>query len=272
MRLDYGTLIGLVAALGGIGWGLTLEGGSLYEMLQPTAGLIVFGGTAGATLIAQPLSTVWAGLLGSVTLWLDRPPNAAKDVQLIVRLATLARQKGILAIEPTVKELENPFLKKLLTMGVDGVDVREIRTLTELRIEREAAESEAAAGALDTAGGFAPTVGIIGAVLGLIQVMKHLDNIEEVGAGIAVAFVATLYGVGLANLWLLPAAKKLRGRADREETFKRMQLEGAVQLIEGRNPRLIRDRMQAYVGLGDPTPEARQPAASPPEPSPAESV
>ena len=262
MRIDFGTVLGGAVAVLGIGVGLAVEGGSLTEILQPTAALIVFGGTAGATLVSQPLQLVQRATIRLLSLWLDHAPPAAEHVQSIVQMALKARQHGILAIDGSVEGLQDPFLRRILRMGIDGVEPGEIESVATLDLEREADESDAAAGVLDSAGGFAPTIGILGAVLGLIQVMKHLEDIDEVGAGIAVAFVATIYGVALANLVLLPGAKKIRIRAERLEQVRRMQLDGALLLIRGRNPRLIRDRLEAY--LGPPSGRSLPPAEPPP--------
>lgn len=248
MKMDFASIVGIFLAVGGIGWGISLEGGSLAEIMQPTAALIVFGGTVGATLLAQPLGTA-LGALKRLVLLLFEPPNKHReDIDVLMRLCADARRGGgILTIENSVDKLPDPFLKQGLRMGIDGTEPAEIREIMELRIEREFSRREAEARALEAAGGFAPTVGILGAVLGLIQVMKHLENIEEVGKGIAVAFVATIYGVGLANLFLLPAAKKFMARAEQEVTRKEMLLDGVLRLVEGRNPRTIRARMEGYL-------------------------
>lgn len=263
MRIDFATVLGGAAAVLGIGIGLALEGGSLSEILQPTAALIVFGGTAGATLISHPLPLVRAAAVRLALLWSDRQPPAEEHIRSIVEMAVTTRQQGILAIETAVDEIQDPYLQRLLRMSVDGIEPGEIESVATLNLEREADEADSAAGVLDSAGGFAPTIGILGAVLGLIQVMKHLEDIDEVGAGIAVAFVATIYGVAAANLVLLPAAKKIRVRAERLEAIRRMQLDGVLLLVRGRNPRLIRDRLEAYLGPpSEPTP------LTPKEPAP----
>lgn len=267
MKIDFATLLGIVAAVVGIGYGLALEGGSLTEILQPTAALIVFGGTAGATLVAQPMGVVCDATLRLLMLWRTRTPPAAEHIQAIVQMALKARQHGILSVENAVDQLDDRFLQRVLRMGVDGIEPGEIESVATLDLEREADEADRAAAVLDSAGGFAPTIGILGAVLGLIQVMKHLEDIEEVGAGIAVAFVATIYGVAAANLIFLPAAKKIRGQAEQLESIRRMQLDGALMLIRGRNPRLIRDRLQAFIG-----PPSNQPLPVPEAPPKAEAA
>jgi len=250
MRPDLTTLAGLALALGGIGFGLLLEGGSVVEILQPTAALIVFGGSFGATLVAQPLALIRGALLDLAELFREPEENRESDIDCVCSLADDARRGGIIALEKQLPQIPDPFLCKAVSLVVDGIDAKEIRKTMMLETEQTFARAEARAGVLETAGGFAPTVGIIGAVLGLIQVMKHLEDIDEVGKGIAVAFVATVYGVGLANLLLLPAAKKIVARAERAASRREMLVEGAMAVAAGLNPRLIRIKLQNY--LDDP--------------------
>ncbi len=247
MRTDWATLLGLVLAVGGISAGLVLEGGSVFEILQPTAALIVFGGTMGATLIAQPMGTVWRALRQVFHLFAEPHYDVRPVVEKIVELANKARRLGIVSLDKEIRDISDPFLKKAVTLAVDGTEPKDLRQILENEIDLDVARWESEARVLEIAGGFAPTIGIIGAVLGLIQVMKHLQDIDEVGKGIAVAFVATIYGVGAANLLLLPGAKKIVGRAHRMETFKMLMLEGAVSLAEGLNPRLIRSRLEVFL-------------------------
>ena len=263
MRLDLSTLLGVFAALGGIGLGLALEGGSLTEILQPTAALIVFGGTAGATLVAQPMSVSLRALKSGLRLAFEPKHETQADIELIAELAAEARRGGALAIEKRISDLENPFLKDALQAGVDGVDAPEIRELMEARIENDMRRRHAEASVFECAGGFAPTVGILGAVLGLIQVMKHLEDIDEVGKGIAVAFVATIYGVAIANLFFLPAAKKIMARAEKEAVHHQLLLEGAIRILSRANPRLIRARLECFVDDAPAAPADPSPAKSP---------
>ena len=251
MKTNWATLLGLFLAVGGISTGLVLEGGSILEILQPTAALIVFGGTLGATLVAQPMGTVLGAARQAFYLFAEPRYNLRPVVEQIVDLAQKARRLGIVSLDKEVSDIPDPFLKKAVTMAVDGTEPKDLRQILENEIDLDIARRESEARVLEIAGGFAPTIGIIGAVLGLIQVMKHLQDIDEVGKGIAVAFVATIYGVGIANLFLLPGAKKLVGRAHRIETVKMLMLEGAVSLAEGLNPRLIRGRLEAYLDPAD---------------------
>ena len=247
MKTDWATVLGLVLAVGGISAGLVLEGGSVFEILQPTAALIVFGGTVGATLVAQPMGTVRGALRQVVHLFAEPRHDVRPAVEQIVKLAQKARRMGIVSLDKEIREISDPFLKKAVMLAVDGTEPKDLRQILENEIDLDVARHESEARVLEIAGGFAPTIGIIGAVLGLIQVMKHLQDIDEVGKGIAVAFVATIYGVGAANLLLLPGARKIADRAQRMETAKLLMLEGAVSLAEGHNPRLIRSRLEAFV-------------------------
>jgi len=144
--------------------------------------------------------------------------------------------------------------------GLDGTDLDDIRKMMELEVVVEEHRGEDEAKVFEAAGGYAPTVGIIGAVLGLIQVMKHLENIDEVGRGIAVAFVATVYGVGSANLFLLPAANKLRSRVQRATQIRELMLEGVISIVEGLNPKLIRTKLEAYAREADQQQQPARPA------------
>ncbi|HYZ86184.1 MAG TPA: flagellar motor protein [Bryobacteraceae bacterium] len=246
-KADVITLVGMVLALAGLFGGLFLEGGSLTDIAQITAAMIVLGGTAGATMISTPHAILRGSLRRLRAVFFDQPSSTASLLETILDYATRARKNGIVSLEEEVDGQPDPFLRKALTMAVDGTDVQEIRSMMEVELGIEEERAEAEAKVLEIAGGFAPTVGIIGAVMGLIQVMKHLENIEEVGHGIAVAFVATVYGVGFANLFLLPAASKMKARARQSIMYKEMALEGVVGIVEGLNPKLIRSKLEPYL-------------------------
>jgi chemotaxis protein MotA len=185
-------------------------------------------------------------------VFLDRTQPLEPLIDDILSFATKARKQGVVALEREAANIEDPFLRKALNLAVDGTDLQELRKMMELEIELEEHRAEAEAKVYEAAGGYAPTIGIIGAVLGLIQVMKHLENIEEVGKGIAVAFVATVYGVASANIFFLPAANKLKSRLQYVVHMRELMLEGVVGIVEGMNPKLIRLKLEAYL-----TPKAR---------------
>jgi chemotaxis protein MotA len=250
-KLDLATCGGLVLALGGILGGLVLEGGNIRDVSQVTAAMIVFGGTLGAVMVTTPVPV----LLGAVgkfgQVFTRRDKNPAATIEEIIRFATKARRSGIVSLETDLPAVSDPFLQKALGLAIDGMELKELRKMMELEIGLEEQRSEEHARVYEAAGGYAPTIGIIGAVLGLIQVMKNLENIEEVGRGIAVAFVATVYGVGSANIFFLPSGNKLKARAREQALLRELTLEGVAAIVEGLNPKLIRMKLEAYVKSGD---------------------
>jgi chemotaxis protein MotA len=165
-----------------------------------------------------------------------------------VQYAQKARREGIVSLDQDLEQIEDPFLKKSLMLAVDGTEPQELRKIMELELDNQAEYEEQVPQVFESAGGFAPTIGIIGAVLGLIQVMQHLDKIDEVGRGIAVAFVATIYGVGSANLLYLPVAGKLKLRIREEQIAREMTLEGVASILEGMNPRMLETKLLGYLG------------------------
>jgi chemotaxis protein MotA len=247
-KLDLATLLGLVVALGGIFGGLLLDGGKITDISQLTAALIVLGGTTGAVMVSTPLTVLKGGVGRLVSVFRDAAARLDELIEEIIGYATKARKNGLVSLEQQALEIQDPFLRKALTLAVDGTDLQEIRRMLELEIGLEEQHAEAEAKVFECAGGYAPTVGIIGAVMGLIQVMKNLANIDEVGHGIAVAFVATVYGVATANLFFLPAAAKIKARAHAETQRKELILEGVSGIVEGMNPKLIRVKLEAYSG------------------------
>lgn len=256
-KLDLATLGGLVLAFGGLLGGLILENGKVQDVSQVTAALIVLGGTLGAVMVTTPLPVLLraAGKLAEV--FLDRSQPAGALIDEMIGYAAKARKHGVVALEQDAETAADPFLRKALGLAVDGTDLQEIRKMMELEIALEEQRGEAEAKVYEAAGGYAPTIGIIGAVFGLIQVMKHLENIDEVGKGIAVAFVATVYGVGSANIFFLPAGNKLKARLRETIQMRELVLEGVVGIVEGLNPKLIRVKLEAYVGPGKPARAAR---------------
>lgn len=248
--MDKSTIGGIVLALGGILAGLLLEGGKIAQILQPTAAIIVFGGTIGAVMVQFPLPVVAQAFKGLTHVFLDRSADPKKQIQDLVRFAMRARKDGIVSLDSELPEIKDPFLKKALMLAVDGIEPEELRQMMELDLDNEAERAEKVAHVFESAGGFAPTIGIIGAVLGLIQVMQHLENIDEVGRGIAVAFVATIYGVGSANLIFLPSAGKLKIKAREEQILREMTLEGVISILEGMNPRILETKLMGYL-LGE---------------------
>jgi len=246
LRPDATTLSGLILAFGGILGGLLMEGGKLKDISQITAALIVLGGTCGAVMVSTPTSVLAAALRRLAHVVVDPSDSTEAVIEELIRYAAAARRNGLVALENDAMQIQNPFLQKALMLAVDGTDLQEIRNMMQLEIELSERMAYAEARVYECAGGYSPTIGIIGAVMGLIQVMKNLANIEEVGHGIAVAFVATVYGVGLANVILLPVATKIKARVDGETALKELMLEGVVGIVEGLNPKIIRNKLEAY--------------------------
>jgi chemotaxis protein MotA len=285
IRVDFATLAGIALALTGIIGGLVLEKGSVQDIAQVTAAMIVLGGTFGAVLVTTPMRVMWRAVRALGGIFFEQANPASAVIDEIIRYATKARKNGIVSLETEAAAIPDPFLRKALNLAVDGTDLQELRKMMELDIDLGEQRAEAEARVWEAAGGYAPTIGIIGAVLGLIQVMKHLEDIREVGHGIAVAFVATVYGVGSANIFFLPAASKLRARIRDRGVLKEMVLEGVTGIVEGLNPTLIRMKLEAYDpeqgqhqkkpegkggsprAAGSPAPASR--SAAPPRPGPA---
>jgi chemotaxis protein MotA len=168
-------------------------------------------------------------------------------MKILVKYAQQARKEGVISLDRELDKIKDPFLRKTLMLAVDGTEPEQLRKIMELDLENIAERSDKNAQVFESAGGFAPTIGIIGAVLGLIQVMQHLQNIDEVGRGIAVAFVATIYGVGSANLLFLPWAGKLKIKSREDELLREMTVEGVVSIIEGMNPRMVETKLRSYL-------------------------
>jgi chemotaxis protein MotA len=247
MRLDKSSLGGIVLALGGILAGLIVEGGNLRQILQPTAAMIVFGGTIGAIMLQFPLPVVTQAIRRLGSVFFTPLQNPESTIQRLVQYAQKARREGIVSLDAELESIEDPFLKKSLMLAVDGTEPEELRKIMELELDNHAEFEDQVPHVFESAGGFAPTIGIIGAVLGLIQVMQHLDKIDEVGRGIAVAFVATIYGVGSANLLYLPVAGKMKLRIREEQITREMTLEGVVSILEGMNPRMLETKLLGFL-------------------------
>jgi len=243
-QIDWATLGGLLLAAGGILGGFMLEHGNPADIAQYTAAVIVAGGTFGAILIATPVPVVLAAIRILPALFIQRATEPKKILEDVLAFAVRARKGGTISLEKDAEAVKDPFLKKALLMAIDGTDLKELRSAMEMEINEEEQRLNTIAKVYEGAGGYAPTIGIIGAVLGLIQVMKNLANIEEVGKGIAVAFVATIYGVGLANILLLPASSKIKARARRRAAEMVLMLEGICGIVEGLNPKMIERKLE----------------------------
>jgi len=246
-RPDLASIGGVVVALGGILGGLILDGGKVTELKQVTAFMIVIGGTVGAVMLTTPLEVLIGAIKKLGSIFFEKAQPVAETIEEIIRQATQARKQGIVSLEQEAAKIQDPFLRKALNLAVDGMEMNQIRSIMELEIELMEQRGEAEAKAFEAAGGYSPTMGIIGAVMGLMQVMKNLANIDEVGRGIAAAFVATVYGLIAANIFFLPAGGKLKSRLRKEVQLRELMLQGVLAIVEGLNPKLIRTRLDAYL-------------------------
>lgn len=243
-RFDFTSVAGVPLGIGLILLGQALEGGSPRSLVQATAALIVFGGTAGALLVSFSYAEVRHALasLRTVFLWQGEPH--ARTIDTVIQHAVRARKEGILALENELPNIPDPFLQKAMAYVVDGTDPVMLRDMLEAENVNREEHDEIPARVWEAAGGYAPTLGILGAVLGLIQIMQHLTDPSKLGAGIAVAFVATVYGVGSANLIFLPMATKLKRKARHERLRRELMLEGALAIQDGTNHRLIGEKLR----------------------------
>jgi chemotaxis protein MotA len=245
--MDKGSIGGVFLAIAGIIAGLLIEGGNMSQILQPTAAMIVFGGTMGAVLAQFPLPTVLAAF-GSLAHVFSAPRKHNDQlVHLLVAFANKARRNGVVSLDSDLQTIHDPFLKQSLMLAVDGTEPAELRKIMRVSLDCTAESEERLPAVFEAAGGFSPTIGILGAVLGLIQVMQHLENLQEVGKGIAVAFVATIYGVGIANLFFLPLAGKMRLHVRDEQLRREMMLEGVISILEGINPRVLEVKLSGFL-------------------------
>lgn len=244
--MDIATIVGLVLAGIGIVGGLILEGGNMHDITQPTAAMIVMGGTIGSVLVGFPMPIFLEACKGLIGVFKPSAQEPGKIIEQLVVFSTKARKEGIVSLEGDVKEIKDEFLKKALMMAVDGADPKELQHALELQMGYQNEHGALVAKVWESAGGYAPTIGIIGAVMGLIQVMKNLADIEAVGHGIAVAFVATIYGVAVSNIFFLPAANKLSQQHKKGVVIKEMIVEGVVLVIEGVNPMIMRDKLSSF--------------------------
>ena len=257
--MDKGSIFGAFLAIAGIVAGLLIEGGNMGQVLQPTAALIVFGGTLGAVMLQFPLSTVMAAFASLTHVFSAPLKQNDQLLKQLVAFANKARRNGVVSLDSDLQTIQDPFLKQALMLAVDGTESAELRKIMRVSLDCTAENDERLPAVFESAGGFSPTIGILGAILGLIQVMKNLDNIQEVGKGIAVAFVATIYGVGIANLFFLPFAGKMRIRMHDEHQRREMMLEGVISILEGMNPRMLEVKLAGFIN--DPLQKPKENAA-----------
>ncbi|BBP84236.1 flagellar motor protein [Pseudomonas sp. No.21] len=245
--MDVLSLVGVILALVAIIGGNYLEGGHAGALLNGPAALIVIGGTLGAAFLQTPMSVFKRSLV--VIRWIIFPPqiDLAGGINRVVGWSMAARKEGLLGLEPIADSEPDAYARKGLQLLVDGAEPEAIRSILEVDLYTQEARDFQAAKVFESMGGYAPTIGIIGAVMGLIHVMGNLADPSQLGGGIAVAFVATIYGVGFANLLLLPIGNKLKSIAMRQSRYREMLLEGILSIGEGENPRSIELKLQGFM-------------------------
>lgn len=254
--MDKSRWLGILIGAVGILAGMMIEGGKIAQIMQPTAAMIVFGGTLGAVMLQFPLPVVIQGFRHLPHVFVEPKLGPQALIERIVSFANKARKQGIVSLDADLASVADPFLKKSLMLAVDGTESQELRKMMELEMDNQSERDEKILHFFEAAGGYAPTVGILGAVIGLIQVMQHLSDINEVGRGIAVAFVATIYGVASANLFFLPVAGKLKLQLRDQQVMREMVLEGVASILDGMNPRLLETKLLGFVALAPKTAKA----------------
>lgn len=244
--MDLTSILGLLLGFGAVVGGQVLEGGSVMALVQPTAFMIVMGGTIGAVMFCYTGKELMTAVKTLPGIFLGGAANLQGTIDLMIDLALKARKEGILALQAEIKDVPDPFMRKGLELMTDGTDPHLLRELleTELRFFEE--EVEKCGKVWESAGGFTPTVGILGAVLGLIHVMENLSDPSKLGSGIAVAFVATVYGVAFANLVFLPMGSKVKNKRKSEIIAREMIIEGVLAIQAGESPNFIKEKLKVF--------------------------
>jgi len=246
--MDIASLIGTLLGVGAVVGGQVLEGGHVGQILQGTAALIVLGGTAGAMLVSYPTEDIIRAFKLIPVIYKKVDLDVRPVIDEIIKIASIARKEGVLAVEGQRESIKNPLFKKTIKFVIDGFEPNTVREIIETEIELQLEEEETAGKVFEGAGGYAPTIGIIGAVLGLIHVMSLLNEPgADMGSGIAVAFVATVYGVGVANLILIPWGTKLKRKAHQRAMAKEVVKLGVVGIQEGLNPHFLQEKLEVFV-------------------------
>jgi chemotaxis protein MotA len=245
--MDISTLLGLLLGFGSLIVATLLEGGSPASFIQISAMLIVFGGTIGATLTGYPLESVkkLPVLVRIALKKLDLDAHALIDS--FVALAEKARKNGLLSLEAEAQQIKDPFTQQAIMLAIDGTEAETLKTILETQLEYLEERHEVLIGMLEAMGGFAPTMGIIGTVMGLVRVLSNLSDPNSLGPKIAVAFIATLWGVSSANLIWLPLGNKLKRKNHEEAFYRRVVIEGVLAVQSGENPRLVRQKLEGMV-------------------------
>ena len=246
-RVDTIFILGIIVALGAVVAGIAAAGISITYFLQPAGALIVVGGTLGVMLVTTPRDSILHSFHRVVDLVSSEEVNRVALVEEIISYARAARRGSLLALEPLSAKASHPFLRQALQLALDVGNRSELQAVLENELRMRERQGEADAKTLEVAGGFAPTIGIIGTVVGLIEVLRHFANLQSVGFGIGTAFVSTIYGLAMANLLLLPAGHRIRARIAENFETQELIIEGVLALVDNVHPALIRLRLNAYV-------------------------
>lgn len=251
--MDLATIIGIVLAIFSLLISVVIEGGELGSLINIPAAILVFGGTIGATMVCFPISAV-----KKLPTWLtialkEKKTDVHETIAIIVSLAETARREGILKLENMVEELDNAYLKQGVNLVIDGTDYEVAKAIMKTELELMEERHKMGAKFFESAGGYAPTMGIIGTVMGLVHVLGNLSDAGSLGGAIATAFIATFYGVSSANIFWLPIAAKLKARSNDETIAREIIMEGVLSIQAGESPRIIEDRLKSFL-----SPDERQ--------------
>ncbi|MEW6698037.1 MAG: flagellar motor protein [Bacillota bacterium] len=253
--MDIMTPVGLIFGVTCLIVGFLLEGGHVSALVAPTAFIIVIGGTVGATVVAFSTSEVLSVPNLIKTAISKKLPDITETINLIVELSEKARREGLLYLDSQLDTIEDPFLRKAMQLVVDGTDPEMVRSILETEVYASYERHQTGVHIFESAGGYAPTMGIIGTVMGLVHVLGNLSDPDSLGPAIAMAFIATLYGVASANVFWLPIGAKLKNLSKKELILREMMIEGILALQAGYNPTIIRERLNAFIKPGQIKPQ-----------------
>ncbi len=248
--MDIASIIGLILGFGAVVGGHLAEGGHMAAIMQPTAALIVLGGTLGATFVSFSMKSILTALKDVKKVFIPSQMDPETLIKNIIGYAAKARKNGLISLEQDTKSIKDPFIKKGITLVVDGIDPQKLRETMEIELTCFEEHAKMSSEIFEAAGGFAPTIGIMGAVIGLIHVMGNLSDASKLGSGIAVAFVATIYGLMVANIVCIPIGTKLKHLVKAEVGQKEMVIEGLISIQNGENPHFIEQKLRAYLHDG----------------------
>lgn len=245
--MDLIALLGLIIGLGAVIVGNIVEGGTTAHLVQAAAAIIVFGGTFGAVILSFPFKDIITAFISLKFIFLSRKVNFDETIETILDLLVIARKRGLLALQEELDRIDDSFLKRGITYVIDGISPNIIKESLTQEIYTYEEIIKKSAKVYESAGGYAPTIGIIGAILGLIHVLKNIADPSKIGVGIATAFVATIYGVGSANLIFIPIAKRIINKLEDEILLMELMIEGILGIEAGMNPYFLRAKLESFL-------------------------